>query len=169
MNRSQTKPRTPSKIRSRREEYIIDEIPTRDGSQTERKRAVRQIIPSDNRRHVSRSSASEVRRSCPNLVNHHNNCPHVRHYSDDRRLLTNMYAKGPFREPESDSIASSYQAVSFATNNSADSKISMSTMPSVEHPTSSMQVLSQNIYKMWKNGQLCDILIKAGGRTFYTH
>ena len=156
--------RTPTKVRARRDTLCIDEIPTRDTTDWNKekgKHGKRRCSDQGERKRRSRSHSRK--RLTPETVRDlcQDRTPNFkRSRSEETRSREKIR-----RQKVTDYILSS--AVRHATcfrsrNNSA--AFSDSDASDIYN-----SCLSKNIIKLWKNGQLCDVVIHAEGKRFYAH
>lgn len=146
-------PGTPTKVRSRRERISsLDEIPTKDISKSI------DLSVGGTPKTGRFIQCSAVRRSCPEFVSGGQRSHHTRRHSETRGyMVIRKEAENRQRPRSQNSLVDPN-----VTNNSAFSS-DQSVMSSATNN------LSTNIYKLWKNGQLCDVIINAGGTRFYVH
>ncbi|XP_045169346.2 uncharacterized protein LOC123532063 [Mercenaria mercenaria] len=151
-------PGTPTKVRTRREQLAYDEIPTRDISKS------KSVGGTPKTRRFIQNSAQNtaVRRSCPEFSNVRKRENHFRRHSENRAYVVKPVA----RSNEAVNRRSLSQGNLVKPNVTNNSIISSDVSSGSSSKTST---LSRNIYKMWKNGQLCDVIITAGGMQFHVH
>ncbi|XP_052785892.1 uncharacterized protein LOC128221327 [Mya arenaria] len=157
MDYMRTKPKTPTKVRARREAFSPDEIPTRDSPNKHHSR--RQSNTQVNKRNIlSRARDTERLRR------------HVRSKSEDlsgrrqngatsrRRLRFSSADRLPGRE----AFVKCERNTNARNNSATYSDISLS-------PTERPNALSKNIYNLWRLGRLCDVIIRTKDDTLYAH
>ena len=157
--RSRT-PGTPTKVRTRREQIAYEEIPTKDITKSKSVGGTPKT-----RRFITNSAPNTAnRKSCPEFRNAKQEEKHFRRHSENRAFVVQPIPYGNEEEHRRRSLSQSNLVQPNVTNNSI-----LSSDTCTKSSTSTSNSLSRNIYKLWKNGRLCDMIIHAGGTQFHVH
>jgi hypothetical protein len=156
--RSRT-PGTPRKTRTRREQIAFEEIPTKDISKSKSVGGT----PKTRRLITNSAPNSTNRRSCPEISDVKEQKKHFRRHSENRAFVVQPKPYINEADVRRKSLSQNNLVQPNVTNNSI-------TLDQSDISTrSSTSSLSTNIYKLWKNGKLCDVIIHAGGTQFHVH
>lgn len=176
--------RTPTKVRAHRSRVDIDEIPTRDVSNYRKRRSNSRCRSCNNLHidHFHRSTdrkvcsnahelcrkkspdRSKFRKSFPECSRPEHKVSHKRCHSEERRCCCSNCLNGLGPRSRERTAAKRYVKSFQSRNNSAAFSDSSEESEITGNPS-----LSKKINKMWKNGQLCDIVLHAGGKHFFAH
>lgn len=159
---------TPTKVRARRDNFCIDEIPTKDvsggKSWTDNER---RSCSHHKRRSTSLGSpVRRYRRSFPEFIctSPRRRRVHKRSYSEENKQWRSVRKNQVIPVYKHLSSAARHVPCSKSRNNSANFSDTSEETGDVQNTA-----LSRNIYKLWKNGRLCDVVIHADGKRFYAH
>ena len=154
MIRNTHKPRSPGKIRARREHlsaFFNDEIPTRDESSPAIPRRASAGAPHSHRQE-SRSISPIQRQGSEHSGTQVT--PSLRTVSEDKMSMHDISTS---KRSVDDYLEYIITPVTARPNVMASTS------------TEALSVVSRNIYNLWQNQQLCDVRIIAGGRQFLAH